>query len=284
MRSVTRSAGDLAVMESSKGALEALWQDGEFILSRGVVDCERSSLLVMSPAVEQPALASLKRLEHAYALRDELDSGWAARPVELVRHNGKPALLIEDHGGELLARMLDKPWDVALFLRVAIGLTVSLGQLHRRGLVHKDVKPSNIFVKIDTGEVWLGGFGIASPLPRERQAPTPLEVIAGTLAYMAPEQTGRMNRSIDSRSDLYSLGVTLYEMLTGELPFVAADAMEWVHCHLAREPTPPARRVPGIPQPLSAIVMKLLAKNPEDRYQSAAGVEAELRQCLAAVE
>src|SRR5215831_16320549 len=267
-------------MESSKGALEALWQDGEFILSRGVVDGERSSLLVMSPAVEQPALASLKRLEHAYALRDELDSGWAARPVELVRHNGKPALLIEDHGGELLARMLGKPWDVALFLRVAIGLTVSLGQLHRRGLVHKDVKPSNIFVKIDTGEVWLGGFGIASRLPRERQAPTPLEVIAGTLAYMAPEQTGRMNRSIDSRSDLYSLGVTLYEMLTGTLPFTASDPMEWVHCQIAKQPLPPAERLRDVPHSVSAIIMKLLAKTAEERYQTAAGVESNLRRCL----
>src|SRR5262245_54435632 len=170
-------------MESSKGALETLWQDGEFILSRSVVDGERSTLLVMSPAVEQPALASLKQLERAYALRDELDSGWAARPVELVRHNGKPALLIEDHGGELLARILGKPWDVALFLRVAIGFTVSLGRLHRRGLVHKDVKPSNIFVKIDTGEVWLAGFGIASSLPRERQSPDPPRVSAGTRAY-----------------------------------------------------------------------------------------------------
>src|SRR5499426_1124415 len=268
-------------MESSKGALEALWQDGEFILSRGVVDGERPALLVMSPAVEQPTPASLKRLEHAYALRDELDSGWAARPVELVHHNGKPALLIEDHGAELLARILGKPWDVALFLRVAIGLTVSLGQLHRRGLVHKDVKPSNIFVKIDTGEVWLAGFGIASSLPRERQSPDPPEVIAGTLAYMAPEQTGRMNRSIDSRSDLYSYGVTLYEMLTGELPFTASDPIEWVHCHIARHPVPPHERVKTVPASVSAIVMKLLAKPPEERYQTASGVESDLRRCLA---
>src|SRR5262244_2751267 len=267
-------------MESSKSAFETLWQDGEFILSRGVADGEWSSLLVMSPAVEQPALASLKRLEHAYALRDELDSEWAARPVELVRHNGKPALLIEDRGGELLARMLGKPWDVALFLRVAIGLTVSLGQLHRRGLVHKDVKPSNIFVKIDTGEAWLAGFGIASRLPRERQSAEPPEFIAGALAYMAPEQTGRMNRSIDSRSDLYALGVMLYELLTGSLPFTASDAMEWIHCHIAKQPLTPAERRSDVPRSVSAIVMKLLAKTPEDRYQTAAGVERDLRRCL----
>src|SRR5262245_15805799 len=267
-------------MELSKSAFETLWQDGEFVLSRGVVDGERPALLVMSPAVEQPPLASLKRLEHAYALRDELDSGWAARPVELVHHNGKPALLIEDHGAELLARILGKPWDVALFLRVAIGLTVALGQLLRRCLVHEDVKPSDIFVKLDTGEVWLAGFGIASSLPRERQSPDPPEIIAGTLAYMAPEQTGRMNRSIDSRSDLYALGVVLYHMLVGELPFTTRDPMELVHCHVARRPVPPHERSTRIPWPVSALVRKLLAKAAEERYQTAAGLEADLRVCL----
>ena len=124
------------------------------------------------------------------------------------------------------------------------------------------------------------GFGIASRLPRERQAPDPPEFIAGTLPYMAPEQTGRMNRSIDSRSDLYALGVTLYEMLTGTLPFTASDPMELVHCHIARQPTPPCERLKGIPGAVSAIIMKLLAKTAEERYQTAAGAESDLRRCL----
>ena len=128
---------------------------------------------------------------------------------------------------------------------------------------------------------WLTGFGIASRLPRERQSPEPPEVIAGTLAYMAPEQTGRMNRSIDSRSDLYALGVTLYEMLTGSLPFTASDPMEWVHCHIARQPVPPAERRKDVPAAVSAIIMKLLAKTAEERYQTAAGLESDLRRCLA---
>src|SRR5262249_21259409 len=131
-----------------------------------------------------------------------------------------------------------------------------------------------------TGEVRLTGFGIASRLPRERPVAEPPEMIAGTLAYMAPEQTGRMNRSVDSRSDLYACGVTLYELLTGTLPFTATDPLEWIHCHIARPPTPPSERVPGIPKPLVAIVMKLLAKTPEERYQTEAGVEADLRRCL----
>ena len=172
-----------------------------------------------------------------------------------------------------------QPLDLTRFLRIAIGLAKALGQVHRHGLIHKDIKPANVLVD-DAGNVWLTGFGIASRLPRERQAPAPPEIIAGTLAYMAPEQTGRMNRSIDARSDLYSLGVTLYQMLTGALPFTAADPLEWVHCHIARQPAPPGDRA-AVPEPLSAIIMKLLAKNAEERYQTASGLEADLRRCLA---
>src|SRR5262249_39780434 len=129
------------------------------------------------------------------------------------------------------------------------------------------------------GDVRLTGFGIASRLARERQSPHPPETIAGTLAYMAPEQTGRMNRSIDSRSDLYALGVTFYQMLTGDLPFTAADTMEWVHCHLAKQPLAPAERLKEIPGTVSAIVMKLLTKQAEARYQTAAGLVSGLRRC-----
>ena len=223
--------------ELSGAVLEPLWEDGEFVLSRGVQDDALSPLLVVAPASEQPAPGSLQRLEHRYALREELDPAWAARPLALAQHQGRPVLLLEDPGGEPLDRLLGQPWEVTQFLRVAIGLASALGQLHARGIIHKDVKPGNILVNAATGQVWLTGFGIASRLPRERQPPAPPEEIAGTLAYMAPEQTGRMNRSIDSRSDLYSLGVTLYEMLTGALPFTATDPMEWVHCHIARQPT-----------------------------------------------
>jgi predicted ATPase len=147
-------------------------------------------------------------------------------------------------------------------------------------LIHKDIKPANVLVNSETGEVLLMGFGIASRLPRERQPLEPPEFIAGTLAYMAPEQTGRVNRSIDSRSDLYSLGVTLYEMLTGSLPFTASDPMEWVHCHIARQPAAPSERVTNVPATLSAITMKLLSKTAEERYQTATGVERDLLLCL----
>ncbi len=194
----------------------------------------------------------LDRLAHEYSLKDELDGTWAVRPLALVRDRGRTVLVLEDPGGELLNSLLGKPMDVESFLRIAVGVAAALGKAHQVGLIHKDIKPANVLVNTASGEIRLAGFGIASRLPRERQPPGPPEIIVGTLAYMAPEQTGRMNRSIDSRSDLYSLGVTFYEMLTGALPFNANDPTEWVHCHIARKPLPPDQRIPGLSPPCPA--------------------------------
>src|SRR5712664_3607211 len=263
--------------------LEPLRESADFTLYRGRQHGNPSSVLAIALSAEQPSPQSLRRLEHEYSLAAELDPAWGARPLALTRHEGRTILVLKDPGGEPLDRVLERdqgsPLELTRFLRIAIGLAAALGQVHRRGLIHKDIKPANVLVD-DAGNVWLIGFGIASQLPHERQSPVPPEIIAGTLAYMAPEQTGRMNRSTDSRSDLYSLGVTLYQMLTGALPFAAADPLEWVHCHIARQPTPPSERA-AIPEPLSAITMKLLAKNAEERYQTASGLEADLRRCLA---
>ena len=270
-------------MELSQYLLEALRKDDEFVLYRGEHSNQPGSpsVLLLAPASMRPALETLKKIEHEYSLRDELDSAWAVRPLALSEQRGQTTLVLEDPGGETLDRFLPGPMEMTQFLRFAVGLATALGGLHEKGLIHKDVKPANVLVNSATGQVRLMGFGIASRLPRERQAPEPPEFIAGTLAYMAPEQTGRMNRSIDSRSDLYALGVTLYEMLTGSLPFTASDPMEWVHCHIARQPVPPSERLKDVPASVSAIIMKLLAKTAEERYQTAAGVESDLRRCLA---
>jgi serine/threonine protein kinase len=253
-------------------------REGDITLYRGAANGLPPILLV---AAEEISHDCVERLQHEYALKAELDAGWAARPVALTRYNDRIVLVLEDPGGAPLDRLLGRPLDASHFLRIAIPLAGALRQAHERGLIHKDIKPANILVGEASGGVWLTGFGIASRLPREHQPPAAPEVIAGTLAYMAPEQTGRMNRSVDSRSDLYALGVTFYEMLTGRLPFTAADPMEWVHCHIARQPLPPNERIAAVPGPLSAIVMKLLAKTAEQRYQTAAGVEAYLRRGLA---
>src|SRR5258708_3801938 len=152
---------------------KTIWDDGNFILSQATLPEETSPILVVNPTLAQPTPVSIAQLEHAYALRGELDAAWAARPFELVRHQGQPALLMEHPGGELLAAMLGTPWELTQFLRVAIGLAVSLCRLHEHGLVHKDIKPANILVNKATGEVWLMGFGMPSRLVRERQAPHP---------------------------------------------------------------------------------------------------------------
>jgi serine/threonine protein kinase len=198
----------------------------------------------------------------------------------IARHWDRTVLVLEDPGGVPLDQLRGRPLAIAFCLRLAISLSTAIDQLHERGVIHKDIKPANVLVNPPSGQCWLVGFGIASQLPRERLSPEPPEFIAGTLAYMAPEQTGRMNRSIDSRSDLYSLGVTLYELLTGSLPFAAFDPMEWVYCHIARKPVPPNERLMNVPGPVSAIIVKLLAKTAEERYQTAAGVQSDLRRCL----
>jgi len=267
--------------------LQVLWEDGERVFClgwRSDGDGGRRAVLAVMLAAERPPPASLDRLAHEYELRDSLDGEWAAQPLALARQHGRTALLLDYPGGEPLERLIGEPVEPGGFLRLAVGIVGSLCKAHQRGLVHKDIKPANILVNCPDGRMRLTGFGIASRLPRERQAPEPPEVIAGTLAYMAPEQTGRMNRSIDSRSDLYALGVTFYQRLTGHLPFSAADPMEWVHCHIARKPIAPSERLEGIPPVLSEIVVKLLAKTAEDRYQTAAGLEHDLRRCLAELE
>ena len=266
------------------GGCEVLSEDSERIVCRGWLlsdDGERRGVLVVLPTAEYPSSSTLDRLTHEYRLKDELNGAWAAKPLELVHQGGRAMLMLEDAGYEPLEHLLGAPMDVACFLRVAIGVAMALGKLHERDLVHKDIKPPNILVNGATGEARLTGFGIASRLPRRRQAAEPPDALSGTLAYMAPEQTGRMNRSIDSRSDLYALGVTFYQMLTGALPFTAADPIEWVHCHLAKQPLAPADRLNGTPNAISEIIMKLLAKASEDRYQAAAGLENDLRRCLA---
>jgi PAS domain S-box-containing protein len=273
---------DYLVAEPMDTKINILWEDGERVFWR-----EQSSALAgqnelfVRLAADKPMPASLDRLGHEFGLKDELDSKWAVRPLRLFREGAQALLAFEDPGGEPLARLLGTPLDIGHFLALASDIASALGKLHQRGLVHKDLKPAHIFVNCSDGLVRLIGFGLASRLPRERTAPEPPETIAGTLAYMAPEQTGWMNRSIDSRSDLYALGITFYQMLTGVLPFTATDAMEWVHCHIARMPLPPDMRVQAIPAVISRIVMKLLAKTAEERYQTAAGVEHDLRLCLA---
>ncbi len=259
--------------------LKKLREDSEFALYRAYPRDSGVPLLVLSPVSAHPDRATLMRLEHEHGLASELDPDCTAKPLALERYGARTVLVLTDPGGQPLSGIVGNPLGPMPFLHLAISITASLHKVHSQGLIHKDIKPANILVDA-AGHVRLTGFGLATRLPRQRAAALPPEVIAGTLAYMAPEQTGRMNRSIDTRSDLYALGVTFYQLLTGTLPFAASDALEWIHCHIARQPLPPSQRVGGIPAPLEAIVVKLLAKTGEDRYQTAAGLEHDLRHCL----
>jgi PAS domain S-box-containing protein len=272
------------VLDLSQYTLEPVRRDAELLLFRGFhsghEEGSRSSILVQVPVADPPSPATVRSLQQEYALRSELDPAYVVRSVSMVRANGRPMMILEDPLGTPLDLFLKGAMDIAPFLRLAIRVAAALGHVHSRGLVHKDIKPANILVNAAGDQAWLMGLGKASRLTRERQSGQPAEYLVGTLAYMAPEQTGRMNRSIDSRSDLYSLGITFYQMLSGTLPFTASDPMELVHCHIARQPTPPCERVSGVPRALSAIVMKLLAKTAEERYQTAAGLESDLQRCL----
>jgi PAS domain S-box-containing protein len=275
------------IIDGGNTVLDLAWEDGDQVILRGRrtgAGGEPHAILAVIPAAEHPTPPSLDRLVHEYGLRDELDRSWAARPLELVREHARTVLVREDPGGEPLPRALGAPMNVESFLRRALGITKALDNVHARGLIHKDLRPANILLDDASGQVWLTGFGSASRLARERQIPQPPELIATAYAYLAPEQTGRMNRSIDSRSDLYSLGVICYEMLTGTLPFTAATPQEWMHCHIARRPVSPAERSKDLPGPISAIIMKLLAKTAEERYQTAAGAAYDLQRCIDAWE
>ncbi|MDM8540104.1 serine/threonine-protein kinase PknK [Desulfococcaceae bacterium HSG9] len=190
-------------------------------------------------------------------------------------------MILEDFDAESLSNLMKTgktaPDD---FLEIGIRIAAVLGEIHKADIIHKDINPSNIVMNPETGEIKIIDFGISTTLSRENPAVKNPNVLEGTLAYISPEQTGRMNRSLDYRTDLYSLGATFYELLTGSPPFVTDDAMKLVHSHIAKIPASPCEKDRKIPESLSAIVMKLLAKNAEDRYQSAWGLKADLEECL----
>ncbi|CAB3802913.1 serine/threonine protein kinase [Pararobbsia alpina] len=227
------------------------------------------------------AQSALLKCEHL--LLQSLEGTGIAKPLALVDERGAFALILEDFSGASLEAVLgrDLHLDLVVCLRIGRQLADTLAAIDAAQVIHRDIRPANILFDPEAGQVLLVDFSMATA---QREGAVPAEDVAipaGDWAYVSPEQTGRMNRSVDYRTDGYSMGVLLYRMLTGQLPFQANDPLEWAHCHIARVPTPPREIVPEVPQAMSDIVMKLLSKLPEDRYQSAHGLQSDLDQCLA---
>ncbi|MDY7228105.1 trifunctional serine/threonine-protein kinase/ATP-binding protein/sensor histidine kinase [Hyalangium rubrum] len=232
---------------------------------------------------EYPSFENASRFKREYEIGRRVSGDGAVEVLALEPVRSSWAIVMEDRGARTLRALLEeRRLSLEEALRLGIRLAAALAAVHRRTVIHKDINPSNILVEPVSEEVLLIDFGLASLLPRESPNLVNPHQLEGTLHYISPEQTARMNRAIDHRSDLYSLGVTLYEMLTGQVPFTSKDAVELVHLHIAQRPVPPHELEPSLPRPISDVVMKLLTKTAEDRYQSALGLKSDLEACLGA--
>ncbi len=260
--------------------IEQLSETKSAVVCRAKSTNNGKTVIIKVLNTDRPTPAEFARFRHEYELIKDLDIPGVVKTFELVESDTNVALILEDFNGLSLNKVLKKSIsELGSFLNIAIDLADTLGQLHLAGVVHKDIKPSNILFNVDTKVVKFTDFGIASVLTRNKEALFSRDVIEGSLAYMSPEQTGRMTRGVDYRTDFYSLGMTFYEMLTGRVPFRSNDPMETIHSHIAVMPEAPSDIDSAIPRSISNIVMKLLDKNPEDRYQNAFGLKADLQEC-----
>lgn len=253
------------------------------VVYRGKSCQKEQPVIIKVLKAEYPSIEEIVCWRQEHEIIQNLNYDGVVKSYGLVNYRHVFALILEDFGGQSLAEFLTtQHLSISQFLTIAISLADILIKIHQVPIIHKDIKPSNILINQETKQVKLTDFSIASNLTFERQTITNPRFLQGTLAYMSPEQTGRMNRRIDYRSDFYSLGVTFYEMLTGMLPFRYQDLMELVHCHIAKQP-PPLEQF-SVPPMISNIVRKLMAKNAEERYQSAAGLKFDLETCLCQLE
>ncbi|MEG3842579.1 AAA family ATPase [Microcoleus sp. herbarium14] len=270
----------------SKYPINSTLHEGvETVIYRGQASINQTATILKLLKAEYPTLEAITRLKHEYQIRQSLDSEQIVKIISLETFDHRLGIVLEDFGGESLGKLLEKEiLSPRAILDIAIQITKGLEYLHQNQIIHKDIKPSNIIINSETKQVKLTDFGIATKLNKENPQFNNPNCVEGTLAYMSPEQTGRMNRTLDYRTDFYSLGITLYEMLTGQLPFISSDPLEIVYSHIAIQAISPHQINPEIPQVISGIVMKLMSKNAESRYQSAAGLLADLENCLHQLE
>jgi len=260
---------------------EKVYEGNQTIIYRGYGHQDNQSYIIKTFKDKYPTPKQIAQLHHEFEITQNLDLPNIVKSIEIQQYEHSWALIFEDDQGDSLKNILARQRvNLETILKIAVQLAAGLGQLHEHFIIHKDIKPGNIIVNLPTEVVKIADFSIASRLSLENQMIKNPQLLEGTLTYISPEQSGRMNRVIDYRTDFYSLGVVFYEMLTGQPPFQAADAMALVHSHLAKQPTPPQAIDPQIPAVVSAIVMKLLAKTAEARYQSAYGLKIDLMHCL----
>jgi PAS domain S-box-containing protein len=266
-----------------------IYESANSLVYRGIQEGDNIPVILKLLKEDYPTPAELTRYKQEYEITRSLNIDGVVKAYSQQDYQRTLVIILEDFGGESLAKLVNElegefPMPLSKFLCLAIEITEILGRIHSSNVIHKDISPSNIVLNPNTGIVKLIDFGIATRLSRTNPTFRNPNVLEGTLAYISPEQTGRMNRFLDYRTDFYSLGVTFYELLTGRLPFTTTDAMELVHCHIAKEPLPPSTINSAIPQTVSSIVMKLMAKNAEQRYQSAWGIKADLEECRQQLE
>jgi len=253
------------------------------LLFQALREADELPVIVKTPRNDHLGPRERARYQREYSVLQRLRGTpgvLATRGCEVLKE--RPVLLLEDVGGTALSEQLGQPLELSDFLSIAIPLAATLAEVHRRGVIHKDIKPANILLS-PGGQVWLIDFGLATLRQVEHVEGGTAALVEGTLPYMSPEQSGRINRVVDYRTDFYSLGVTLYQLLTGRLPFRGKDPLEWLHAHISQMPVPPHQLVPSIPPMLSAVVLKLLAKAADERYQSAEGLKADLERCQEAL-
>ncbi|WP_421658992.1 trifunctional serine/threonine-protein kinase/ATP-binding protein/sensor histidine kinase [Leptothermofonsia sp. ETS-13] len=259
---------------------EQLYISSRTIIYRAIREDDQQPVVIKLLKQEYPTFNNLVQFRNQYTIAKSLNLPGVIRPYSLENFRNGYLLVMEDFGGISLRDYIQtQPLDVPSFLEIAIQLATTLEGLYRHRVIHKDIKPANILIHPTTKQVKLIDFSIASLLPKETQSLMNPNVLEGTLAYLSPEQTGRMNRGIDYRTDFYSLGVTFFELLTQQLPFESDDPMELVYYHIAKQPPSVHHLNPAIPSALSEIVHKLMAKNAEDRYQSALGLKHDLEIC-----
>src|SRR5919202_4603490 len=251
------------------------------LVYRGQRESDQKAVVIKLVKSEYPTFKEVVEFRNQYTITKNLDLPGIVQPMTLENYRNGFALVMEDFGGVALTDYTtQKQLSIVEFLNIAIQIAQTLEGLHHNRIIHKDIKPQNILINPETKQVKLIDFSISSLLPRENQESINPNVLEGTLAYMSPEQTGRMNRGIDYRTDFYSLGVTFYELLTGKLPFQTDDPMDLVHCHLAKQPIPASIVNQSVPLVLSESVSKFMAKSAGACYQSALGLKYDLETCL----